>query len=138
VSLNGSNTPVTAQLTVDTSGANHAAKVEYPRSNHGSPFGPASLWFVQAGLAGLVVAGSANGRRKRSRQVWMGMALLILLVVTTLVATGCAGYSQGGNGNTSPSGAATPAGNYTSTVTASASGGTGMQHSVDIKITVVE
>jgi hypothetical protein len=134
VSLNGSNTPVTTKLTVDTSGSGHTAALEYPQSNHGSPFGPASLWFVQAGLAGLVLTGSAKGRRKRSQQTRVRAGLLLLAIFVMLIATGCAGFSKGGTTTTN---SVTPAGTYTSTVTGSASGG-GAHHSVNVTITIVE
>ncbi len=135
-SLDGSNTPVTVKLTVDTSGANHTARLEVPPTNHGSPVLPASLWFVQAGLAGVVLTGSASDRRRRSRQIWLRAGLLVVFFAAMLVATGC-GFSQGGSssggGSSNP---VTPAGTYNATVTATASGGSGTHHSVTVKIVV--
>jgi hypothetical protein len=135
VSLNGSNTPVTTKLTVDTSGNGHTAALEYPQSNHGSPVGPASLWFVQAGLAGLVLTGAAKSRRKRCQQNRVRTGILLLAIAMTLIATGCAGFSKGGTTTTN---SVTPAGTYTTTVTGSASGGGGARHSVNVTITIVE
>ncbi len=135
VSLNGSNTPVAAKLTVDTSGSGHRAALEYPQSSHGSPFGPASLWLVQAGLVGLVLTGSTKDRRKRSQQKRVRAGILLLAILMMLVATGCAGFSKGGTTTTN---SVTPAGTYTATVTGSASGGSGAHHSVNVTITIVE
>ena len=135
VSLNGSNTPVTAKLTVDTSGSGHVAKLESLEPMHKSPFGAGGLWFVQAGLAGLVLAGSGTGRRRHLQQRRVRAGLLLLAMVAMLIATGCAGFSKGG---TTATNSVTPAGTYSATVTASASGGSGAHHGVNVTITVVE
>lgn len=132
--LNGSNTPVTVKLTVDTSGAGHIARLEAPPIPHRSPMLPASLWFVQTGLAGMLIVGSASDRKRR---IWLRLGLLIVFFAAMLLVTGCGGTSQAGTGNSTVN-VVTPTGNYTSTVTASASGGSGSGHSVDVKITIVE
>ena len=130
--LDGSNTPVTVTMTVNTTAA--AAALEMP-AMPGQPSSnwPAGLFFLPNGLAGLVIAGAGSVQRKNRRR-WLAMLVLAILLIAILALSGCGAASS-----SSSSHAFTPTGTFTVTVTTSASaGGSSTQHNASVSITIVQ
>jgi sugar lactone lactonase YvrE/uncharacterized protein YceK len=132
----GDDDPITVTLTVTTTGSTAQASLNAPLSGPGQNSGlPMNLWFLPAGLAGVVLLGAKDDRRKRAMQRMVPIVLCVMMMSGIVLLSGC-GSSH--HTTTTPSNV-TPTGTYTSTVTttASASGGSA-PHSAPITITVVQ
>jgi hypothetical protein len=90
------------------------------------PLGRGPGVFLALLLPGLLVLG---GRKRGKRRFFVGLGMIVLLLAFSLLAfSGCRGSGGGGGGE-----GGTPAGNYTVTVTATASS---LSHSTTFKLVV--
>ncbi|MGC2163926.1 MAG: SBBP repeat-containing protein [Silvibacterium sp.] len=128
LTLNGSNLPVAAELTLETSVGSLQARINAAPASS-SPMLPAVVLWWPGGLVGL-----AAFRRKRkthaNRQRWFGLCLLLALLAGVVTA-GLAGCGMSGGFGTY----VTPVGTSTVTVTATPASGTAQALSIDVTIT---
>ena len=128
--MNGSNTPVTVQLTIATSVAtSNAVRLDPP-----NPLGPLPGLQTFLLLAGLALLCSPGWKHQRRRMQRFGMvAMLLLAAITMSVALiGCGGTS-------STALHTTPAGTYSSSVTATASASAGgASHTANVTIIIIQ
>jgi hypothetical protein len=127
--MNGSNTPVTVVLTIATS----VATSNVAHFNPPTPLGPLTVPQTSLLLAGLALFGLPGWKRQRRMMQRFGVVAMLLLAAITMSVTliGCGGSSS------TPAPHTTPAGTYSSTVTASASAG-GTSHTANVTIIITQ
>jgi hypothetical protein len=132
VTFDGGGDPVTVTLTVTTTGPTTTASVTAPAMPNQAPGAPLNLWFLPAGLAGVVLFSSKSERRKRGLQRWLPVLFCVALMAGVMVLNGC------GSSHHTTTQHVTPTGTFSTTVTTTASvrGGSG-QHTAPITITIV-
>ncbi|MBS1851012.1 MAG: hypothetical protein JST79_08890 [Acidobacteria bacterium] len=131
VSFENGGDPATVTLTVTTTGPTVRTSVSAPVLPNQTPGAPLNLWFVPAGLAGVVLFGSKSERRKRGLQRWLPVLFCVALMAGVMVLNGC-----GSSHHTQQH--VTPTGTFSTTVTTSATAsGNGGQHNAGISITIV-
>jgi FG-GAP-like repeat/Abnormal spindle-like microcephaly-assoc'd, ASPM-SPD-2-Hydin len=134
--LDGSNTAVTVQLTIHTTGGDGVLSSVLPAGRAGRPAG-----LMLAGLllpVGLIILTLMGGRRPVHRHLRPSLAALVLTVacLPTVGLLGCGSTAKPAS-TPSPSASplATPAGQYSINVTAGVSGGSN-NHSASLAVTV--
>jgi hypothetical protein len=129
--LDGSNTPVTVQLTLHTTGSNGMLSSELPFGPSGTP--PTlklAMLSASAGFVALLLLGTLRTRRPSLRYG----AGILTLVVGCAIGAGMAGCGSTKLTPVAPS-VGTPSGQYAVSVTAAASGGSG-NHAAALTITI--
>jgi len=127
------NNPVAVTLTVTTTGKTTQASLTAPVSGSGRNSGsPLNLWFVSVGLVSVVLFGIGGKHGKNGRQMVLRMFFVCALLTGVMALNGCGSDSH-------PAVPVTPVGNYSATVTttASATAGSG-QHTAAITINVTQ
>ncbi len=127
----GGTDPIAVTLTVTTTGTTTQAMLSPDNRQDRTPSASPHLWFLTTGLAGVVLFGANGLRGKRGRQMAMRMLFSCALLTGILFINGCGSDSHPSN--------MTPLGNFSTTVTttATATSGTG-QHTALIAITIVQ
>jgi predicted outer membrane repeat protein len=130
--LDGSNTVVTTQLTVHTTGSNGVLSSMQPAGPSGRQTGTSLEVFSAAiGMIVLTLLGTLATRR-HSFHYRLGIAMVL---VASAIGMGLAGCGSTAAPSTSPS--TTPAGQYSATINAAVSGGSN-SHTASLTVTVTQ
>jgi hypothetical protein len=133
--LDGSNTAVTTQLTVHTTGSNGVLSSMQPFRPFGRPSGLQSAMITAlGGLVVLIFLGTLRTRRYGLRY-GLGIAIVLVSCAIGMGLAGCGSTVPPASPATSPS--TTPAGQYSATISAAVSGGSN-SHTTSLTITVTQ
>jgi hypothetical protein len=131
--MNGSNTPVTVQLTVATSVATANVVRLDPPSPFGAPPVTQTSLLLLPGLLMALLAIFGFQSKRRAMPRFALPVLFLAAIAVTVTMTGCRSTANSASADT------TPAGTYSATVTATASAGAGgASHSTAVTIIITQ